>query len=98
MDILNVKCSGCGASVEVDLDNLKAFCPYCGSKLQMNIEDLSSVLIKREETKQKKEELEYQERKEIRERKEERKDEWQGMAILFAMIAVSCFIVWLLFH
>lgn len=88
MDILNVKCSGCGASVEVDLDNLKAFCPYCGNKLQMNIEDLSSVLIKKEETKQKKEELEYQERKEIRNEKDGKK--------VFGIIGLVTLGIWLL--
>lgn len=45
----------CGASLEVDLDNMQMFCQYCGAKLAFDIssEDLVSVLKEKEETKRK---------------------------------------------
>lgn len=54
---IHLKCQNCGANLDVDLDRLMAFCPYCGEKLLIDTEQLSSVLVEKEKTKQKEMEL-----------------------------------------
>lgn len=52
----SIKCENCKAEVNLDFDNLIGFCPYCGAKLVLDLEeDLGSVLIEKEKTKQSKE-------------------------------------------
>ena len=48
---IQMKCQNCGANLNLDLDNLIAFCPYCGAKLMLDIDQLHQVLIAKEETK-----------------------------------------------
>lgn len=50
--LMQMKCQNCGANLELDLDNLIAFCPYCGAKLLVDIDQLHQVLIAKEQTKQ----------------------------------------------
>jgi DNA-directed RNA polymerase subunit RPC12/RpoP len=52
MNIIKMKCSHCGANLELDLDNLMAYCPYCGEKLLIDVGQLKDVLVEREKTKQ----------------------------------------------
>ena len=49
--LMQMKCQNCGANLELDLDNLIAFCPYCGAKLMLDIDQLHQVLIAKEGTK-----------------------------------------------
>ena len=49
---MKTKCNNCGASLEMDWDNLMSYCPFCRSKLLIEIEDLSQVLKEKEITKQ----------------------------------------------
>lgn len=55
--LLHMKCQNCGANLDLDLDNLIAFCPYCGAKLMLDIDQLHQVLIAKEVTKR--DELKY---------------------------------------
>ena len=48
---IQMKCQNCGANLNLDLDNLIAFCPYCGAKLMLDIDQLHQVLIAKEGTK-----------------------------------------------
>ena len=52
MKIHTMKCVNCSASLDVDIDNLIAFCPYCGQKLLFDVQQLSEILKEREHTKQ----------------------------------------------
>lgn len=44
MSIVNVKCSNCGASIQLDSDREEGFCSYCGSKVKVQ-EAISRVKI-----------------------------------------------------
>ena len=48
--LIHLKCQNCGASLDLDLDKLMAFCPYCGAKLMIDIDQISSVLVEKEKT------------------------------------------------
>ena len=51
MKLIKMNCNNCGAQLDIDLDNLNAYCPYCGKKLLISIDQLGSVLAERERTK-----------------------------------------------
>ena len=50
MKLVELKCNNCAANLELDLDNLQAFCPYCGQKLLIDIDQLGVFLAERERT------------------------------------------------
>ncbi len=52
MGFIELKCNNCGANIELDLENLQAYCPYCGQKLMLEVSSLDQVLKEREKTKQ----------------------------------------------
>lgn len=52
-NIIHLKCQNCGAALDLDMDNLIAYCPYCGRKLLFDIDQLGNILIEKEKTKQK---------------------------------------------
>jgi len=52
MNLVQMKCENCGAQLNLNLDNIQAFCPYCGTKLMIDSDTLSKVLKEREKTKQ----------------------------------------------
>lgn len=72
--IVNLNCENCNAHLELDLDNMMAYCPYCGQKLLLNLDRIENILAERERTKRQQEETartqmryEYTERREKRE-------------------------------
>ena len=52
MKLVEMKCNNCNASLNIDLDNLQAFCPFCGQKLMIDFDQLASLLKEKEKTKQ----------------------------------------------
>lgn len=55
MNLIELKCSNCKASMEADLDNLQVYCPYCGQKLLIDMDKLNEVLKAKERTRQEEE-------------------------------------------
>lgn len=51
MNLIELKCNNCGASLKLDIDNMMAYCPYCGAKLLVDMAQLGSLLKEREITK-----------------------------------------------
>ncbi|SDZ78936.1 hypothetical protein SAMN05216349_10157 [Oribacterium sp. KHPX15] len=51
MQIVKMTCNNCGAHLNVDLDNLSAYCPFCGQKILIDFDTLGMVLAEREKTK-----------------------------------------------
>lgn len=58
MNIIKMQCNNCGAGLDVDLDNLSAYCPHCGQKLLFDVDQMGMLLAAKEKTKQ----IELQER------------------------------------
>lgn len=42
-----LRCNGCNASLDIDFNNMIAYCPYCGSKLMFDIEQVRRILERR---------------------------------------------------
>lgn len=63
MQFIDCTCKKCGASLELDIDDIKMFCPYCGNKLMLDIssEDLVEIIKDKGVTKRK--ELDIEEKK-----------------------------------
>ncbi|MEY8420022.1 hypothetical protein AALA83_12200 [Oscillospiraceae bacterium 44-5] len=55
MKLIKLTCNNCNAPLEVDIDNLQAYCPYCGQKLLFDLEQMERVLAEKEQTKRAKE-------------------------------------------
>lgn len=51
MQLVKMKCNNCDAQLDVDLDNLQAYCPYCGQKLMLDFGQLAWALDEKEKTK-----------------------------------------------
>lgn len=61
---IEMSCQNCGASLQIDLDRIQAYCPYCGNRLTIDIANLDTIIAEREKTKRK--QLKYeQERYEL---------------------------------
>ena len=52
---ISLDCSHCGASLELDLDNLIAACPYCHHKILLDTSHLGQLFSERERTKREEE-------------------------------------------
>lgn len=93
MQLLNLNCNNCGAKLDIDLDNLQAFCPYCGQKLMMDFEQLAHVLSEKEKTKRvvEKEEQRTKRTKMAYEHESREKDkDWKKKAFGFFVLIVLC--------
>ena len=98
MRLINLRCSNCGAELQIDADRQQAFCTYCGTKLLLDEENIQvtnryidEARLKEAEVRLK--ELEYMHEREIREellRKEQKRS--QTAAVVFA--AVGLFIAY----
>lgn len=55
MKLIKLKCNNCNAPLEVDIDNLIAYCPYCRQKLLFDLDQMERVLAEKEQTKRAKE-------------------------------------------
>lgn len=51
-NIIHLTCQHCGAALEIDSDNLIAYCPHCGQKLLFDVDQIGSILLEKEKTKQ----------------------------------------------
>ena len=100
MKLINLKCSNCGAALEIDPERTQAFCSYCGAKLFIDDENINitnrivdEARIKEAEVRLK--ELEYQHERELREefiRKEKKKSETLSVVVfLVAQGPLLCF-------
>lgn len=79
--LYTMDCQKCGASINLDLDNLISFCPYCGSKLMVDPVAFRDVLVEKEMTKR--ESMKYaQQDKEREDRNKLRKLKITASAIL----------------
>ena len=72
MKLINMRCSNCGAELEIDPEKKQMFCSYCGAKLMLDDESvqitnriIDEARLKEAEIKLK--ELEYRHEKELRE-------------------------------
>lgn len=73
MQLTRLNCPNCDAPLEIDMDNMEAYCPYCGQKLMFDTEQIGKLFAEREKTKQEQEltkrieiQKKYKEREEIR--------------------------------
>lgn len=51
MQLVKIKCNNCDAKIDVNLDDLQAFCPYCGQKLMIDFDQLAWILAEKEKEK-----------------------------------------------
>ena len=52
MKLISLECPGCKANLELDPENLIAYCPYCGKKLLFDLNQVEEILYQKEKTKQ----------------------------------------------
>ena len=71
---MNLNCQNCNGTIDIDIDDMQAYCPYCGKKLLFDVDQMKRILEgseriirAQERTKRAKLELEYREKKEKRE-------------------------------
>ena len=98
MKLTKLICSNCKAQLDVDIDNLLAFCPYCGQKLLFDMDQMEYVLAEKEKTKRAQErtkriqmEYEYKEREEKRDSRQARNALFLFLA--FIIVALMCLAV-----
>ena len=96
MSLKHMNCQSCGANLELDLDHLTASCPYCGEKLLIDMENLSDVLVAKEETKQK--EIEHRHETEVRESdaQTEKGNSKKGLFVVLGVFIIAFLILFLL--
>jgi predicted RNA-binding Zn-ribbon protein involved in translation (DUF1610 family) len=84
-----VKCSECGATVDVSNGKLVEQCPYCGTYLEYDDGVVRTDHTERyvDEAKIRELELEYAEDKEIRDRlQKDKRVWWKDLAIIFGLL------------
>ena len=100
MKFIKLTCDNCNAHLEVDIDNLQAYCPYCGQKLLFDLDQIDRILAEKEQTKRSKEktkrseeatkrieiEYNYKDKKDRREKAENRND------MIFIVFLICLFI------
>ena len=97
MKMINLRCTNCGAELQIDAERNQAFCTYCGTKLLVDDESIQitnriidEARLKEAEIRLK--ELEYQHEKELREetiRQEQKKSERISVIVFLIALAVS---------
>lgn len=99
MRLRKMKCENCGATLELNLDHLQAFCPYCGQKLYIETAQLGRIVAEKEKTKRtvvveenytKRQSMAYEH--ESKEKDKERKDSRFTFLILIAMMLIPLLI------
>ena len=70
MNIKRLACPQCNAELDIDLDNLQAYCQYCGQKLSIDLDngeqklmidkEITKRVIHRENEQTKRKQLEYE--------------------------------------
>ena len=69
MNILNISCPNCHASLETDIDNLMVYCPYCRTKLPIDV-DVDNYISEKQETIRKQIDIEHWEKQDKKDRRE----------------------------
>lgn len=97
MKLINLRCTNCGADLQIDADRKQAFCTYCGTKLFLDDENIhitnriiDEARLKEAEIRLK--EIEYQHERELREetiRQEQKRSERIGLIVFIALLAAS---------
>lgn len=78
--MVNLTCTNCGASLDLDIDSLQLYCPFCGNRLMIDVEQMKDILLEKERTKQKG--LEYKHEKEMTVEKAKA----EGLSILWILL------------
>jgi len=50
MDSFRLKCSNCKANLDLNLDNMIAYCPFCGEKIIVDVQSLTKLLTESQVT------------------------------------------------
>lgn len=100
MKLINLKCSNCGADLQVDPERKQIYCMYCGTKLLVEDETINitsrivdEARLKEAEVRLK--ELEYEHERELREetiRQEQKKSHRLSIMIYLAAIFFTFFL------
>lgn len=100
MKLINMRCTNCGALLEIDAERKEVYCSYCGTKLLIDNEEIhitnrivDEARLKEAEVRLK--ELEYAREREIREEKIllEQKKAFRIAVIVFICVFLSTYIV-----
>ena len=97
MKLINLRCSNCGANLQVDPERKQIFCSYCGTKLLVDDETINitnryvdEARLKEAEVRLK--ELEYEHEREMREellRQEQKKSHRLSLMIYLAALIIT---------
>ena len=63
MKLFQLNCQNCNGSLEIDFDNLIAYCPYCGQKLLFDLDQMKSIITEIEKTKRSQEQTKREQEK-----------------------------------
>lgn len=94
MKLITLTCEKCGASLEVDTDNLMASCPYCGAKMMVEVDDLQQLLLSKEQTKR--DEMKYAHETEMKNIEAEESKWYNKTVIKFFIGFIIVFLVMIL--
>ncbi len=103
MKLIKLNCQNCNGMLEVDIDNLIAYCPYCGQKLLFGVEQMNAILKEKEKTKRAQEITKKEQEKtkrseeatkrlEMEHRYKEREDKRNNKKDVVALIGAIAFI------
>lgn len=97
MKLINLKCTNCGADLQVDPERKQVFCSYCGTKLLIDDETINitnrfidEARLKEAEIRLK--ELEYEHEREMREellRQEQKKSHRLSLMVYLAALVIT---------
>lgn len=48
---MKLNCNNCNAQLDLELDNMQAYCPFCGQKLLLDFDQVEQILAEKEKTK-----------------------------------------------
>jgi len=98
MNLIKLSCQNCNGQIDVDVDNMMAYCPYCGQKLMFDLDQMDLVLAEKEKTKREQERTkqlqikqEYKEKKDIRDNKSD-------FRFLIGYLVFTIAFVWFCFY
>ena len=97
MKLIKLTCKNCNAPLEVDIDNLQAYCPYCNQKLLFDLDQMERVLAEKEQTKRARERTkraeEVTKRVQIENEYKDRKDRRDNAVFRNVMIGLLLFLI-----
>jgi len=103
MKLISMECPSCKANLELDIDNLIAYCPYCGKKLLFDLDQMQNIIAEKEKTKQIKLIQDHQLEKLKLQKEIDKNDSRETIAILLLhflgpiiAIALGIFLFWII--